>query len=82
MGLCNENLMQLIEYYLCMHSGLKVVKNSTMCVIFMILVSLENVKKCVLRGCKITSKAKINVFSLLLCWPLRSRSVRNNFKKH
>ena len=26
-----------------------------LCVIFMILVSLENVKKCVLDGCKITS---------------------------
>ena len=35
-----------------MHSGLK---------IFMILVSLENVKKCVLGGCTITSKTKINV---------------------
>ena len=28
-----------------------------LCVIFMILVSLENVKKCVLGGCTITSKA-------------------------
>ena len=34
----------------------------TLCVIFMILVSLENVKKSVLGGCTITSKAKINVF--------------------
>ena len=33
-----------------------------LCVIFMILVLLENVKKCVLCGCTITSKAKINVF--------------------
>ena len=33
-----------------------------LCVIFMILVSLENVKKCVLGGCMITSKTKINVF--------------------
>ena len=31
------------------------------CVIFMILVSLENVKKCALGGCTITSKTKINV---------------------
>ena len=30
-------------------------------VIFMILVSLENVKKCVSGGCTITSKTKINV---------------------
>ena len=29
-----------------------------LCVIFMILVSLENVKKCVLGGCTITSKKK------------------------
>ena len=29
--------------------------------IFMILVSLQNVKKCVLSGCTITLKAKINV---------------------
>ena len=35
---------------------------NTLCVIFMILVSLQNVKKCVLGGCTITSKAKINVF--------------------
>ena len=33
-----------------------------LCVIFMFLVSLENVKKCVLGGCRITSKTKINVF--------------------
>ena len=33
-----------------------------LCVIFMILVSFENVKKCVLGGCTIRSKAKINVF--------------------
>ena len=33
-----------------------------LCVIFMILVSLENVKKCVLGGCTITSKTKINIF--------------------
>ena len=33
-----------------------------LCVIFVILVSLENVKKCVLSGCTITSKTKINVF--------------------
>ena len=32
-----------------------------LCVIFMILVSLENVKKCVLGCCTITSKTKINV---------------------
>ena len=32
-----------------------------LCVIFMILVSHENVKKCVLGGCTITSKTKINV---------------------
>ena len=41
-----------------------------LCVIFMILFSLENVKKCVLGGCMITSKTKINIvwnfFSL--CW--------------
>ena len=34
----------------------------SLCVIFMILVSLENVKKCALGGCTITSKTKINVF--------------------
>ena len=32
-----------------------------LCVIFMILVSHENVKKCVLGGCMITSETKINV---------------------
>ena len=35
---------------------------TSLCVIFMVLVSLENVKKCVLGGCTITSKTKINVF--------------------
>ena len=34
---------------------------STLCVIFMILVSLENIKKCALGGCTITSKTKINI---------------------
>ena len=33
-----------------------------LCVIFMILVSHENVKKCVLGGYTITSKTKINIF--------------------
>ena len=37
-------------------------KDITICVIFMILVSLENVKKCALGGCTVTSKTKINVF--------------------
>ena len=50
----------------------------SLCVIFMILVSLENVKKCVLGGCTITSKTKINVF---LNRPLRYRSVRFFFQK-
>ena len=34
----------------------------SLCGIFMILVSLENVKKFALGGCTITSKTKINVF--------------------
>ena len=34
---------------------------AALCVIFMILVSLENVKKYFLAGCMITSKAKINI---------------------
>ena len=38
------------------------VKGSSLCVIFMILVSFENVKKCVLGGCMITSNTKINIF--------------------
>ena len=36
-------------------------KYNALCVMFMILVSLENVKKCVLGGCTITSKTKINI---------------------
>ena len=36
--------------------------HEALCVIFMILVSFENVKKCVLGGCTITSKTKINGF--------------------
>jgi hypothetical protein len=57
---------------------------AALCVIFMILVSLENVKKSVLGGCTITSKTKINAvrnfFSLR--WPLRgSRSVLKNAKQ-
>ena len=54
----------------------------SLCVIFMILVSLENVKKCALGGCLITSKTKINVFwnFFSLHWPLRIRSVRKFFK--
>ena len=39
----------------------------TLCVIFLILVSLENVKKCVLGGCTITSKTKNQHCSRLLC---------------
>ena len=35
---------------------------AALCVIFMILVSHEFVKKCVLGGCTITSKTKINIF--------------------
>ena len=58
-------------------------KAIALCVIFMILVSLENVKKCVLGGCTITSKAKINVvrniYSLRL--PLQVHSIRKNFKQ-
>ena len=34
---------------------------TSLCVIFIILVSHENVKKCVLGGCTITSKTKTNV---------------------
>ena len=34
---------------------------TTLCVIFMILVSHENVKKCVLGVCTITSKTKITL---------------------
>ena len=51
----------------------------SLCVIFMILVSLENVKKCVLGGCTITSKTKINVVwnffltPLVSSGPLRSK---------
>ena len=54
-----------------------------LCVIFMILVSLENVKKYALCCCTITSKTKINVFwnFFSLRWSLRRRSVRKNFKK-
>ena len=36
--------------------------HNALCVIFMILVSYENVKKIVLGGCTITSKTKVNVF--------------------
>ena len=44
---------------------------TALCVIFMIFVSLENVKKCVLGSCTITSKTKINVFwnVFSLHWP-------------
>ena len=35
--------------------------HGALCVIFLILVSLENVKICVLGGCTITSKTKINI---------------------
>ena len=48
----------------------------SLCVIFMILDSIENVKKCALGGCTITSKAKINVvwnFFLAPLEPLRSK---------
>ena len=56
-----------------------------LCVIFMILVSLENVKKCALGGCMITSKTKINIFekiSLLLSLFLWRHSTQKFFKKH
>ena len=51
-----------------------------LCVIFMILVSFENVKKGVLGGCTIRSKAKFfeKIFSLR--WFLLGRSVQKNFK--
>ena len=44
--------------------GEKLVCHLALCVIFMILVSLENVKKCVLGGCTITSKTKIKFFEI------------------
>ena len=43
-----------------------------LCVIFMILVSHESVKKCVLGGCTITSKTLINVVWNLFFTPLPS----------
>ena len=45
--------------------------STALCVSFMILVSLENVKKYTLGGCTITSKTKINVFdkNFSLRWP-------------
>ena len=53
-----------------------------LCVIFLILVSLENVKKCVLGGYTITSKTKINVFWKKILTPLApsDSTVRNVFK--
>ena len=56
-----------------------------LCVIFMNLVSLENVKKCVLGGCTITSKTKINIFwnffftPLAPSGPLRSKKFQKTF---
>ena len=55
-----------------------------LCVIFMILVSPANVKKCVLGGCTIiviTSKTKIAVFWNLFSLSRATPSVRNFFKK-
>ena len=54
-----------------------------LCMIFMILVSLENVKKCALGGCTITWKTKINVvwnfFSLRwLLWGRPFEKISNN----
>ena len=54
--------------------------HKSLCVISLILVSLENVKKCVLGGCTITSKTKINIV-----WKFShsggGRSVWKNFKQ-
>ena len=44
----------------------------SLCGIFMILVSHENVKKCVWDGCTITSKTKIKVYWKIFA-PLRSK---------
>ena len=55
---------------------------TALCVIFMILVSLENVKKCALGGCTITTKTKINIFGknfftpLAPSGPLRSKKYK------
>ena len=56
---------------------------AALCVISMILVSLENVKKCALGGCTIISKTKINVFwnFFSLLWRLCGRSIWNFFQK-
>ena len=64
---------------------------SALCVIFMILVlhffcfcTFENVEKCVLGGCMITSKTKINVFwnfffaPLAPSGPLHSKKISKN----
>ena len=69
-GLWTVKLSNIIDFQL---------PTGALCVIFMILVSLENVKKCVLSGCTITSKTKINVVwnffltPLTLLGPLRSK---------
>ena len=57
---------------------LKILKANALCVIFMILVSLENVQKCALGGCTMTSKTKINVFFTLLApsGPFRSKKIQ------
>ena len=50
------SLLKVLKDFLCLR-----MRSCALCVIFMILVSLENVKKCALGGCMITSKTKINV---------------------